>query len=84
MLAKLGVIEIDFASTHSTMPPSSVVGFGFVAIGLAKLGKKLLCQSKWLYPHQAKLTNRSTGIGKLCLIVIIWACGVGFNPMAVC
>jgi len=39
-LAKLNKSEIDFASSHGTMPPSGGGVFGFVAVGLAKLGKK--------------------------------------------
>jgi hypothetical protein len=40
--------KVRFASNRDTMPSLIGVGFGFVVISLAKLGKKQLCQSKWL------------------------------------
>jgi len=60
-LAKLGVIEVSYASSHGTMPPSSGVGFGFVAIGLAKLGKNCFAKvSRFAPPGQAnKSLNRN-------------------------
>jgi len=39
---KLRVIEIDFASSHGTMPSLNGGIFAFATIGLAKVGKRIL------------------------------------------
>jgi len=41
-LAKLNKNGVDFAHNHSTMPSSGSGGFEFVAISLAKWGKRIL------------------------------------------